>query len=138
MTPERIRVRDCACPGTPHEEGDFVLLAPTLSAAGGIAAEQAMTETRDPDALTGKWLILFVRYGALDWTFTDDNGPVPFDVDALLADWALARPVAIRAGELYQASIIAPFLPAPARRSPTGRTRAMTSARRSPTHSSSA
>lgn len=134
---EHVRVRDCACPGTPHEEGDFVYLAPTLSAEGGIAAEQDMTSTRDSDELTRKWLITFVRFGARGWNLVDEDGDVPFDVDDLLADWAIARPVALRAGELYQAAVIAPFQQQPAKRSPTGRTRATTSARRSPTPSPS-
>jgi hypothetical protein len=135
MTLERVRVRDCACPGTPHaEEGDAVFLLPTLPAEGGIAAEQDMNATRDTDELTRRWLITFTRYGATGWTLTDEDGDaVPFDVDTLLADWALARPVAIRAGELYQASVITPFLPKPAKPSRTGRTRATTSAPLSPT-----
>jgi hypothetical protein len=136
---EEIRVRDCACPNTPHgEEGDIVFLAPTLSAEGGIAAEQDMASTRDSEELTRKWLISFVRFGARGWNLLDEDGSeVPFDVDALLADWAIARPVAIRAGELYQASVIAPFQQQPAKRSPTGRTAATTSARRSRTRSPS-
>jgi hypothetical protein len=138
MTPEKVRVRDCACPGTPHEEGDFVLLAPTLSAEGGIAAEQDMAENRDTDVLTRKWLLTFLRHGAIGWNFQDESGDIPFDIDVLMADWALARPVAIRAGELYQASVISPFLPTPAKRSPTGRTRATTSRRRSQTPESPA
>ena len=124
MTLERVRIRDCACPGTPHaEEGDAVFLSPTLPAEGGIAAEQDMTDSGgDANALTRRWLLTFVRYGAKDWNLTE-----PFDVDVLLADWALARPVAIRAGELYQASVMAPFLPTPAKRSRTGRTPVTTS-----------
>jgi hypothetical protein len=140
MTLVSVRVRDCACPGTPHEEdGDVVFLTPTLSAVGGIAAEQDMSNAEgDHEALTRQWLITFVRYGATGWNLEDDDGPRPFDVDDLLADWAIARPVAIRAGELYQAAVIAPFLPAPSKRSPTGRTRATTSRRPSPTRASSA
>jgi hypothetical protein len=132
MEPIEVRVRDCACPDTPHGEGDIVYLAPTLPAAGGIAAEQDMGETRDSSELTRKWLITFVRFGVTGANYE------PFSVDDLLADWALARPVAIRAGELYQASVIAPFLQERAKPSPTGRTRATTSRRRSPTPSSSA
>lgn len=133
MLPEFVRVRDCACPETPHaEEGDGVYLSPTLPALGGIAAEQDMAKHSDnADALTAAWLITFVRYGVTGANFE------PFSVEELLADWALARPVAIRAGELYQASVIAPFLPTPAKRSPTGRTRATTSAAPSPTPSPS-
>lgn len=132
MEPIEVRVRDCACPDTPHaEEGDIVYLSPTLPAAGGIAAEQDMGETRDTDELTRKWLITFVRYGVTGANYE------PFSVDDLLADWALARPVAVRAGELYQASVIAPFLDRPAKPSRTGRTRATTSRPPSPTPSPS-
>lgn len=135
---EFVRVRDCACPETPHaEEGDGVFLASTLPAEGGIVAEQQMGESRDVEDLTRKWLITFVRYGATGWNFIDENGPTPFSVDDLLADWALARPVALRAGELYQAAVAAPFVQKPAKPSPTGRTRATTSRARSQTPSSS-
>ena len=134
-----VRVRDCACPDTPHaEEGDGVFIADTLPAEGGIVAEQQMGEATDTDVLTRLWLITFVRYGAKGWNFQDEDGPVPFDVEALLADWALARPVALRAGELYQAAVAAPFQTTPATRSGTGRTRATTSPRRKPTPSPSA
>jgi hypothetical protein len=130
MTPEFVRVRDCSCPDTPHlEEGDGVYLSPTLPAEGGIQAEQEMTRSSDPDILTRRWLITFVRYGVTGANYE------PFSVDDLLADWALARPVATRAGELYQASVIAPFLPKSPKPSASGRTRATTSARRSPSPS---
>lgn len=132
-----VRVRDCACPGSPHEEGDGVFLSSTLSAEGGIAAEQQMGEIRDVDQLTQKWLVTFVRYGAQGWNFLDEDGPVPFDVEDLLADWGLARPVALRAAELYQEAVSAPFQTAPARPSANGRTRATTSRRRSRTPSPS-
>lgn len=130
---EFVRVRDCACPDTPHEEGDGVLLSTTLSAEGGIVAEQQMGKFRDVDALTTAWLVTFVRYGAQGWNILDESGPVPFDVEDLLADWALARPVAVRAGELYQAAVAAPFQQAPTKPSRNGRTRATTSPRPSPT-----
>lgn len=130
---EFVRVRDCACPDTPHEEGDGVLLSTTLPAEGGIVAEQQMVNFRDADALTQQWLLTFVRYGAQGWNFQDADGPVPFDVDDLLADWAIARPVAVRAGELYQAAVAAPFQRVPAKPSGNGRTPATTSRRRSPT-----
>lgn len=128
---EFVRIRACSCPDTPHEEGDGVFLSPTLPAEGGIVAEQQMGESRDTDELTRRWLVTFVRYGVTGANYE------PFSVDALLADWALARPVAIRAGELYQASVITPFLPTPAKPSRTGRTRATTSQAPSPTPPSS-
>ena len=131
---EFVRARDCACPGDPHaDEGDGVFISKTLPAEGGIVAEQLVGEIRDTDVLTQKWLVTFVRYGAQGWNLQDEDGPIPFDVEDLLADWALARPVALRAGELYQASVMAPFLPTPAKRSANGRTRATTSRRPKPT-----
>lgn len=136
---EFVRVRDCACPDHPHaEEGDGVFLSTTLPAEGGIVAEQQISDSRDVDVLTQKWLITFVRYGAQGWNFQDENGPVPFDVEDLLADWVLARPVALRAGDLYQAAVAAPFQQTPARPSHDGRTRATTSVRRSRTPAPSA
>ncbi len=136
---EFVRVRDCACPDTPHEEGDGVFLAQKLPAEGGIVAEQQMAAWqatgKDIDTLIQKWLLTFVRYGAQGWNFQDEDGPVPFDVEDLLADWAIARPVAIRAGDLYQAGVAAPFQKAPAKPSGNGRTPATTSRRRSPTRS---
>ena len=94
---EAVRVRDCACPGEPHsEEGDIVFLASTLPAEGGIVAEQQMSDVQDVETLTRRWLITFVRYGATGWNLHDEDGPTPFDVEVLLADWALARPVALR------------------------------------------
>ena len=136
-SPEFVRIRDCTCPDKPHEEGDGVYLAPSLSAEGGIEAEQAIIGVKDVEVLTRKWLIIFVRHGATGWNLLGDDGPVPFDVDELLADWALARPVAVRAGELYQAAVAAPFQPEPAKRSGNGRTPATTSRRRGPTPSPS-
>jgi hypothetical protein len=117
-----VRVRDCACPETPHaEEGDRVFLSPTLPAEGGIVAEQDMAAAAgNADELTRRWLITFTKYGVTGANYE------PFSVDALLADWALARPVAIRAGELYQASVIAPFQTPSAKPSRSGRTKATT------------
>jgi hypothetical protein len=130
MDPIEVRVGDCTHPDDPHEEGDVVYLSPTLPAPGGIAAEQLIGDVFG-DELTNRWLVIFVRHGVTGANYE------PFSVDDLLADWARARPVAIRAGELYLASVTAPFLTEQQKRSPTGRTRATTSRRPSPTPSPS-
>ena len=146
---EQVRVRDCACPGEPHgEEGDIVFLAPTLGFDGGFQAETQLLEVADEiptppgakDAEVNRvglerlrrvrplWLKTFVRYGATGWNLLDDDGaPVPFDVEAILADYALARPVADAAADLYQPTVLAPFLDRQRKRSPTGPTPATTS-----------
>ena len=138
METEEVRVRDCLCPDKPHD-GDVVYLNAKLSAPGGIRAEQEIAKGfADPADLTNRLLISFVRSEATGWNVTDEAGkPVPFDVEALLADWSLARPVVTRAGELYTAAAIAPFQSKPAERSPTGRTPASTSRTRKPTPSPS-
>jgi hypothetical protein len=134
MTLVRVRVRDCACPDTPHaEEGDAIFLSPTLPALGGIVAEQQMTAATDQEKLVQDWLVTFVRYGAKDW-----NLPEPFDVEAILNDYALFRPVALEAADLYQEAVTAPLAPRRSKPSPTGPTTGTTSRRRAPTPAPSA
>ena len=137
-----VRVRDCTCPDTPHaEEGDIVYVSPTLSFAGGLAAEAALHEVaekvplRDPDTATDAqkarvglerlalvqpaWLRIFVEHGAVGSNFL----PEPFDPGAVLADYSIARRVADAVSDLgYGEVVLAPFQTPPARRSPTGRT----------------
>jgi len=140
MATEEVRVRDCACPDAPHTDGDVVYLNATLSANGGITAEQEIAKgTADNADLTRRLLLVFARTEAVGWNLTDDKGKaVPFDVDALLADWKLSREVISRAGEMYISDAIAPFLTKPVERSPTGRTPATTSRTPKPTRSPSA
>ena len=96
-----VRARDCACPGTPHEEGDTVSLLAKLSLSGGLAAQaDIIASAGDGSTLAQRWLVTYVRHGAVAWNLTDDDGPVPFDVDAILADYAFALPVADRADDL--------------------------------------
>lgn len=139
--PEQIpvRVRDCACPDTPHADGDFVYLAPHLDIDGGVEAERDLVESGgDERTLTKRWLRTFIAHGAKSWNLTDAEGePVPFDVDVILSDWTLARPLGDIASDLYTESITAPFVRAQEARSPTGRTAATTSRTRRPNRTSS-
>jgi hypothetical protein len=138
--PIPVRVRDCACPGDPHPDGDVVYLRPHLNIDGGEAAEADLIESMaDERELKRRWLRTFVKHGAVSWNLTDAEGePVPFDVDAILDDWTLARPVADKAADLYTQSVIAPFVTKPGARSPTGQTAPTTSATRGQTRKSSA
>jgi hypothetical protein len=155
-----VRVRDCACPDTPHEDGDVVYLLPTLSLEGGAAAEmerQVITDgfsevtdaekTRLTMRMLARLTDVYVRYGAVGWNWLqlDAKGkpePVPFDVEVLLRSYALAKAVAGEASELYSEDVLGPLLAAAAeaakpnrqqRRSRTGRTTGSTSARRAST-----
>lgn len=140
-----VRVRDCHCPDTPHD-GHSVFLSPTLSFQGGLVANrQAIAQAEavragDTNRLQDEWMDTFVRYGAKDWDLCDAEGtPIPFDVELILADYALALPVAEKANDLgYGDAAMAPFLREPVKPSRNGRTPAMTSARRSRTRSRSA
>ena len=132
-----VRVRDCACPDTPHaDEGDLVYLLPMLGLDGGILAEQQMLTAAaagDSSGLTRSWLRTFVEHGAAGWNLTDEQGePVPFDIDVVLADWRLARPVADKAADLYTEAVMAPFQQASPKNSRTGRTPRGTSRTREP------
>ena len=135
--PVAVRVRDCACPDSPHAEGDLVYLSPTLPLDGGILAEQQLLASiaeGDSDKLTRLWLRTFLEHGATGWNLLDAEGnDVPFDIGVLLADWRLARPVADRASDLYAESVTDPFEVTQPSRSPTGPTRRGTSATRRPT-----
>lgn len=150
-----VRVRDCACPGTPHPDGDVVYLLPSLSLEGGAAAEMErdlvidgyndVTEA-ERIRLTLRMLArltdVYVRYGAVAWNFErlneqGRNEPEPFDVEVLLRSYSLSQRVAAKASELYSEDVIGPLLKAAAaagqppnrqqRRSRTGRTGSSTS-----------
>lgn len=136
--PIKVRVRDCECPTKPHNgEGDWVLLAPTLSLEGGLAAERDLRMVSDiaddnerSEALQRRWLITFVRYGAKGWNLQGPEGDLPFSSEELLDDYGLAHPVADKAADLYTEAVLNPFLLRLGARSPTGRTSVTTSARR--------
>lgn len=140
----KVKVRECP-DGTHNGEGDWVALAPKLSLEGGLAAEQDLREVagiKDDgargDAIQRRWVVTFVRYGAKDWNFHEDGEDIPFSTDALLEDYALARPVADKAADLYSDAVLRPFLNRLQERSPTGRTAGTTSNRRRRTPSPSA
>ena len=127
-----------------HPDGHSVSVAPTISLEGGIAAEKAMFEvavTEFPNnverirAMSYAWAPIFARFGAKDWDLCDEQGePAPFDVEALLADYSLARLVANKCSELgYGEAVMSPFQTPPEKPSANGRTRATTSQRRTRT-----
>lgn len=129
-----VRVRDCACPNTPHSDGDLVYLLPLLSLEGGAAAEMdrelvmdGFTEATEAEQtrltlrLLARYTDTYVRYGAVGWNWEregeDDKGrrkvePVPFDVDVLLRDYSLSRLVAGQASLLYSEAVLGPLLEA--------------------------
>lgn len=138
-----MRVRDCSCPGTPHEDGDEIYLRPALGLEGGLEAEGALLESvrlfplpeNASEAKTDevasqratfirpRWFATFIRHGAIGWNLVDEKGrPVPFEVEKVLEDYSLARLAAEEANDLYSNSVLAPFQDPPAKPSLNGRT----------------
>lgn len=152
MEPVAVRVRECP----DHPDGDVVYMAPTLSLAGGLEAEYdnsvALAETiaaagpRPPEGyseatqellaldmarrLRVRWLVTYVRFGVVGWTLHDESGPMPLDIDAILADYNLAAPVAEKGDELYGETVARPLLARQAARLQPGPMDRLTSAKR--------
>lgn len=143
VEPVPVRVRGCTCPGSPHPDGDVVYLNPTLDLDAGLAAEGMLLDIaqqvpivneKDPIEinrvaadrlirLRPLWFPLFVRSGATGWNLVDEEGePVPFDLDVIMGDYAIARIVAAAADQLYQSAVLAPFLTPPDELPNSGRT----------------
>ena len=72
--------------------------------------------------LTRRWLIDFVRDGAVGANFID-----PFDVNVILADYSIAAPVSEKANDLYGESVLRPLGLGPQATSPRGPTNGSTS-----------
>jgi hypothetical protein len=125
-----VRVRDCVHPDLPHPDGDIVYLKPTLSLDGGIRATQdyqavlssPMTSEEMAAELTRRWLVTFVRSGAVGANFID-----PFDVNVILDDYSIAEPVSEKANDLYSEAVLRPLGLGPAATSPRGQTNGSTS-----------
>jgi hypothetical protein len=132
--PVAVRVRDCACPDTPHADtGDLVYLRPTMSLECGIAAQQDLiaSDGSAPD-LTRRWLVTFVRYGVTGANYA------PFSIDDLLADFEMALPVAEKADDLYGEAVLRPLglgRSTSSKRGPTARSTSRTRRSRSTTPS---
>lgn len=142
-----VRVRDCACPGRPHAnpaayngsgdmDGDVVFLREKASLPLGIAVQTDMqVALREADGadvssiLTARWVVSYVRHGAVGWNFLDKDGrPVPFDPQVLIDDFELGKRVGDRADELYGDTVVRPLLPKPSTPSQPGATGDTTSA----------
>lgn len=125
-----VRARDCECPGTPHtEEGDIVFLLPKPSLALGLQTQVDLAHARDTKGeidtadLQARWLVTYCRHAAVGWNLTDAAGkPVPFDVEALLADYTFAYVVADKADDLYREAILRPLGLRPSGNSRNGQT----------------
>ena len=114
-----VRFRDCACPGSPHPDGDVAELRPYLDYPGGAEALQSVTDVDEDGNSTladvREWPQrigpVFIRRGVVAWNVVDDDGPVPVTREALEAlPWEDAYELADRADDLYGGQVLAPLV----------------------------
>lgn len=140
MTSERVPVPigPCACPGTPHTDGDVVELRTRLGLSAGVQLQRLIVEARQnrPDSieLTGKLAESYLLVGVAGWNLVDEAGrPVPVTPDTiqaqLLADFSRSAELADKADELYMGPVLGPLVKRAASLSPTTTTAGSTSAR---------
>lgn len=126
-----VNVGACRCPGTPHSDGDVVSLDIELSTPAGIAAQAALSQGGGWEDLYAGMLMGLMRHSVREWTFRDEDGPVPVspsNVEKYLPWLRGGKEVAGMAAELYAQTILDPFVAA---------SKAKRSAKKTPTPSSS-
>lgn len=135
-----VNVGACRCPGAPHADGDVVSLDAELSTPAGIAAQAALTEGTTWDEKYTGLLMGLMRYSVREWTFLNEDGPVPVtpaNVDAMLPWLKGGREVAGAVADLHQATILTPFVEAFNRRKSGKKTRTKSSSPTGSTDTSS-
>ncbi len=130
-----VRFRDCACPGTPHPDGDIAELRPYLDYVGGAEALASVTaydddgnsRLRDISEWPEHIGPVFIRRGVVAWNVEDEDGPVPVTREALEAlRWEDAYELADRADDLYGGQVLAPLVKRMSKLSKAGRTNGST------------
>ena len=133
VSDERVAVEmgECRCPGTPHDH-DTVYLRSELGPEGGYAALRAIRAAQtDDDVLPEMLGRAYARFGIVDWTFEDADGPVPCtaaNIERL--SWDVIYPIAERGDELYAQSLLRPLVARASASSRNGHTAPSTSATR--------
>lgn len=120
---EPVTFRDCACPGTPHPDGDTVTFRPKLPFEASIEALQLMFKDGPGKAQSGNAWPVYLRHGPVAWNLVDAEGdPLPLDPETL--DFADQYEIADRADDLYGESVLAPLVRRTRKLSASTRTRA--------------
>ena len=126
-----VRFRDCACPNTPHPDGDTVTLKPKLTFDENVAAFAAIFSPPNPGAVAKAWGV-YLHAGPVAWNLLDEDGrAVPLTDDALDGlDFPDQYAIADAADDLYGETVVSPLVRQMSKSSPTSPTPA-TSRRRS-------
>lgn len=114
----------CPCPGTPHPDGDTVVLKAEPDVAlftafnitfGSIEGSALSIDQFNAD-MQGAFSELYLRHGIDHWTFVDGRGddiPVrPSTVKALLPFYKGGKEVIDACDALYSKELLAPFVEA--------------------------
>ena len=114
---QAVRFRDCACPGTPHDDGDIVILRAHLGFTAGAEAYRKITdciwETKGDvqkamELMAERVGPVYLREGPLSWNVLDEKGePVPLDCTELPFPEALE--IVEAASALYTTEISLPL-----------------------------
>lgn len=130
MEGQVVRFRDCACPGTPHPEGDTVTLRPYLGFTAGAEALRILIAASGDQTFLDETLgPVYLREGPLEWNVLDESGPVPMDVESLPYEEAVV--IVDAADQLYSERVMRPLLQRLNESSPAGRTGTTSATRRS-------
>lgn len=107
---EPVRFRDCACPGTPHPNGDTVTFKPKLSFDENVAALSAIFAGDGPSNANKAWGI-YLHAGPVAWNLLDEDGePVPLTREALDAlPFEDQFEIGDRADDIYGETVLTPF-----------------------------
>ena len=111
IEPVKVRIGECLCPGTPHEE-DYALLRPRLLPGDAIAALSALRPDVDSSTLQRDIGMSLLRGGLFAWNIQDEDGPIPLDaIEDGSLDWdETLRPIAEAANDLYTESLLRPLV----------------------------
>lgn len=109
-----VRARDCACPGTPHPDGDLVYLHPALPFLGGLASRSVLASVGD--AIVAEEMLgrVYLRHGIAGWNLLDGRGkPRDLTPEAAEAEFPWSRGgrlICEACDVLYQEEILAPLV----------------------------
>lgn len=105
------RFRDCACPGTPHAEGDTITLRERLGFDANVAALSAIF-SGDGEPVSSKAWAVYLHEGPIKWNLLDEHGePVPLTREALDAlPFEDQYEIADHGDTLYGTVVLAPLV----------------------------
>jgi hypothetical protein len=106
-----VKFRDCACPGTPHTDGDTVTFRDQLDFSANARAVGLIFSGEGEPNSTKAWPV-YLHEGPIAWNLLDEDGePVLLTRDALDAlEFADQYEIADRADDIYRDTVLAPLV----------------------------